>query len=189
VRHTLNGPSFLGELDGSSTARVERLGALLEAGGLPPVVTERIRSVEWSKLVHANPTTALPALTGLYLHEIFSSPELARLYVEMVREGFAVAEASDVQLEDWASLFPVRTVATAPPGEALEVALAHGRRLTDAGMTRITVSMLQSVQTRRRLEVEAIQGWLCRAGARLGVATPLTDLCHRLLSGMDAVYA
>ena len=105
-----------------------------------------------------------------------------------MREGFAVAEAAGVQLEDWASLFPVRTVATAAPQEALEVALAHGRRLAEAGMTQITVSMLQSVQTRRRLEVDAIQGYLCREGARLGVPTPLNDLCRRVLAGMDDTY-
>jgi ketopantoate reductase len=82
----------------------------------------------------------------------------------------------------------VRTVATAAPQEALEVALAHGRRLAEAGMTQITVSMLQSVQTRRRLEVDAIQGFLCREGARLGVPTPLNDLCRRVLVGMDDAY-
>ena len=189
VRHTMNGPSFLGELDGSSSDRVARLAALLELGGLPAVVTDRIRSVEWSKLVHASPTTALPTMTGLYLHEIFTTAELARLYVDLVREGYAVAEAEGVQLEDWGALFPVRTIATAPPAEALELALAHGRRLVEAGMTQITVSMLQSARSKRRLEVEAIQGHLCRAGARLGVPTPGTDLCYRVLSGMDATYS
>ena len=189
VRHTMNGPSFLGELDGTSSARVERLAALLDAGGLTAVVTDRIRSVEWSKLVHAVPTTALPALTGMYLHEIFTVPELARLYVDMVREGWGVAEASGVELEDWGSLFPVRTIATSPPDEALELALAHGRRLVEAGMTEITVSMLQSTRAKRRLEVEAIQGHVCREGARLGVPTPVTDLCYRVLAGMDSTYA
>jgi len=188
VRHTMNGPSFLGELDGSSGDRVDRLAALLERGGLPAVVTDRIRSVEWSKLVHASPTTALPAMTGLYLHEIFTTPELARLYVDLVREGYAVAEAEGVQLEDWGALFPVRTIATATPDEALALALAHGRRLVEAGMTKITVSMLQSARSKRRLEVEAIQGHLCRAGTRHGVPTPGTDLCYRVLSGMDATY-
>ena len=56
-------------------------------------------------------------------------------------------------------------------------------------MTEITVSMLQSVRSRRRLEVEAIQGHRCRRGARLGVPTPGTDLCYRILAGMDATYA
>jgi 2-dehydropantoate 2-reductase len=189
VQHTMNGPSFLGELDGRTSERVERLASLLESGGLPVVVTDRIRSVEWSKLVHASPTTALPALTGLYLHEIFVTPELAQLYVDLVREGFGVAAAAGVELEDWGSLFPVHTVATAEADEALEVVLAHGRRLVEAGMTEITVSMLQSVQSRRRLEVEAIQGHLCREGARFGVPTPTTDLCYRVLAGMDATYA
>ena len=49
----MNGPSFIGELDGRASERVERLASLLESGGLPVVVTDRIRSVEWSKLVHA----------------------------------------------------------------------------------------------------------------------------------------
>lgn len=189
VQNTMNGPSFLGELDGTTSERVERLGALLESGGLPAVVTDRITSVEWSKLAHASPTTALPALTGLNLHEIFVTPQLAALYVDLVREGFGVAAAAGVELDDWGSLFPVRTVATAPEDEALEVVLAHGRRLVDAGMTEITVSMLQSVRSRRRLEVEAIQGHLCREGARHGVPTPGTDLCYRILAGMDATYA
>ena len=189
TRHTMNGPSFLGELDGSKSERVDRLAALLEAGGLPPVVTDRISSVEWSKLVHANPTTALPALTGLYLHEVFTSPELAQIYVEMVREGAAVAAASGVELEDWASLFPVRTVVTAPFMEAVEVALAWGAGLVTAGMTEVTVSMLQSVQTRRRLEVEALQGYVWREGERVGVPTPVTGLCYRILAGMDSTYA
>jgi ketopantoate reductase len=56
-------------------------------------------------------------------------------------------------------------------------------------MTEITVSMLQSVQRRRRLEVEAIQGYLSREGARLDVPTPLNDLSYRILAGMDATYA
>jgi len=189
VRHTMNGPSFIGELDGSSSERVARLAALLEIGGLPVVVTDRIRSVEWSKLVHASPTTALPALTGLHLHQIFTTPELAQLYVDMVREGSGVATAVGVELDDWGSLFPVRTIAAAPADEALALALAHGDRLVAAGMTEITVSMLQSVRTRRRLEVEAIQGYLRREGARLGVPTPITDLCHRVLTGMDATYS
>lgn len=188
VRHTMNGPSFLGELDGTSSARVQRLAALLEAGGLSAVVTDRILSVEWSKLVHAVPTTALPAMTGLYLHEIFTVPELAGLYVDMVREGWGVAEACGVQLEDWGSLFPVQSIATAPPQEALELALAHGRRLVEAGMTEITVSMLQSARAKRRLEVEAIQGHICREGARHDVPTPVTDLCYRVLTGMDSTY-
>ena len=55
-------------------------------------------------------------------------------------------------------------------------------------MTQITVSMLQSVQTRRRLEVDAIQGYLCREGTRLGVPTPVNELCRRVLVGMDDTY-
>ena len=144
------------------------------AGGLPVVVTDRIRSVEWSKLVHASPTTALPALTGLYLHEIFITPELARLYVDLVREGFAVAAAAGVELEDWASLFPVRTVATARarrgargrPGPR-----APARRGGDDA--RSPCRCCRASRSRRRLEVEAIQGYLCREGARLGVPTPV----------------
>ena len=185
VRHTFDRATVVGELPTGSSARVERLAALLAAAGLSGVVSENVIGAEWAKVVHALPSLALPALTRLHLHEVLLSPELAALYVRLVREGAAVAAAAAVELEDASLDFPLRRIAAAPDDEAVELVQAEGRRFVEAGMTRVRVSMLQSVEKGQRLEVEAIHGFVVREGARLGVAVPSTELCYRLLTAID----
>ena len=185
VRHTFDRATVVGELPTGSSARVERLAALLAAADLSGVVSENVIGVEWAKVVHALPSLALPALTRLHLHEVLLSPELAALYVRLVREGAAVAAAAAVELEDEPLDVPLRRIAAPPDDEAVELVQAEGRRFVDAGMTRVRVSMLQSVEKGQRLEVEAIHGFVVREGARLGVAVPSTELCYRLLTAID----
>lgn len=180
--HTLRGPTFLGG------PRAEHLGAVLDGAGLEVVVTDRIRSVEWSKLVHASPSMALSALTRRRFHEVFLAPELAELFRDLVVEGVAIARAVGVEVDDWPHLLPVRTLAGLPRDEAVERIVAHGRRLEAQGMTEIRISMLQSVERERRTEVEAIHGALVRAAERGGVDAPATTFCHRLLAGMDRYF-
>lgn len=178
--HTLRGPTFLGG---------PKLAGLLEGAGLEVIVTDRIRSVEWSKLVHASPSMALSALTRRRFHEVFLAPELAGLFSDLVVEGVAVARASGVEVDDWPQILPVRTLADLPRAEAVARIAAHGRDLEARGMTEIRISMLQSVERERRTEVEAIHGTLARAAARTGVPAPVTTLCYRLLAGMDRYFA
>lgn len=185
VSHTLAGPTFLGEHDGRTTARLARLGALLTAAGLEVEVTDRIASVEWSKLIHASPSMALTALTRRWFHEVFLAPELATLFLDLLLEGVEVARAEGVEVDDWPSLLPLRTLASLPRDEALARIDAHGRRLEAGGATAIRISMLQSVERGRRTEVESLHGVVVRAAARHGIDVPVTDACYRLLAGLD----
>ena len=185
VRHTLPGPTFVGETPNGISPRVERFGKLLEASGLPAEVTDRIASVEWSKLVHASPSMALTALTRRWFHEVFIAPELAELFLDLVLEGVAVAAAEGVAVDDWPSLLPLRTLSELPREEALDRIHAHGRHLEELGSTRIRISMLQSVERGRRTEVEALHGALVRAAGRRGIEVPVTRTCYHMLAGLD----
>lgn len=190
VAHTLVGPTFLGDLSaGGPNPGAAPLAAAVGASGLPTVLTDRIRSVEWSKLVHANPSMAVTALTRLDFHHAFLIPELAEGFLDLVLEGVAVADAAGVEVDDWPHLLPVRTLASLPRSEALDRIAAHGRRLADAGMTHVRISMLQSIESGRRTEVDVIQGHLVREAARLGVDTPATRFAHQMLAGLDRLLS
>lgn len=188
ARHTLPGVTFLGALPSGIDEGVTRLASLFERSGLPVVVSDRIQSVEWSKLVHSIPSMAITALTRRSYHEIFLAPELARVYLDLCREGAAAAASVGADLDDWPHLFPVRTVASADDETALAQVAAHGHRLEQAGMTQIRISMLQSVERERKTEYDAILGPVVRAAQAAGFAVPNTDLCYRLLAGMDRYY-
>lgn len=185
VRHTLEGPTFLGEHDGTISARVEALGDALGAAGLEAVVTGDIRSVEWSKLVHAAPSMSLTALTRRWFHEVLVAPELAELFVDQLFEGVAIARAAGVEVKDWPQLLPLATIASGTRAEARDLVRAHGERLEEAGMTEIRISMLQSIERGRRTEVDATLGVLVRAAAAHDVDAPVLRTCHGLLAGID----
>lgn len=189
VKHTLEGMTYLGELDGTVSERARSLGAAIEAGGLPVVVTDRVLSVEWSKLVHAAATVAIAALPRLPFHRALQDAELARVYVETLREGAAVAAAAGVELGDWPGMFPVATIAAAGVAEAVELVRERGRRMEAAGSVDVRVSMLVDIEQGRPLEHEAIHGFLAREAERVGIDAPLTSAGYDLFAAIDAVRA
>lgn len=186
VRHTLVGATYLGELAGGASARARELAELLERGGLPAVATDRVLSAEWSKLVHAAPTMTLTGLARLPFHAVLLDPGLAVRYVRLLREGAAVAAAAGVALDDWPGMFPVRTLAAAPEEEAVALVRERGRAMAAANSTAVRVSMLSDIERGRRLEVDAVHGFLVAEAERRGVPVPLSRVAHELLCALDA---
>jgi 2-dehydropantoate 2-reductase len=185
VRHSFAGVTFVGELDGRSSCRVDRLAALLGQVGLQTIATERIRSVEWSKLAIAAPAQAVSVLTRRYYHEVLSDPQLAQVVRWLVQETAAVARAQGVELEDWPGLFPAGSVARASGDDADTIVRSVGRALVEAGDVEVKPSMLQSLEQGGVMEIEALQGFIVGEANRLSVAVPAMELCHRLLVGLE----
>ncbi len=189
VHHTFDRSTVVGELPRGTSARIVRLAELLADAGLSGVASDNVLGVEWAKLIHALPSMALPALTRKNLHEILIDPDLARLYVALVREGVAVADAAGVEIDEGPLAFPLRQIAKSHTEEAIALVQEQGRRFVEAGMTEVRVSMLQSIESGRRLEVEAIHGYVVREAARLAVPVPTTESCYRMLAAIDRSFA
>ena len=145
------------------------------------MVTDRVRSAEWSKLVHAAATMTITALPRLPLHAAMTDPATARACAELVREGGAVAQAAGVALEDWPGMLPVATLCAAGLDEATELVLARGREFPPA----IKTSMLRSVETGRRLELGSVHGYLCAEAVASGRRGPRLQLALDLLGAID----
>jgi 2-dehydropantoate 2-reductase len=188
VSHTLAGATYTGELPGGVSPRVQALGAALEAGGLRAVVTDRILSVEWSKLVHAGPSMTMTALPQLPFHQALEDPGMADLYIHLLREGAAVAAAGPdpVELMDLPGMFPVRSYLAASHAEAVAMVQERGLRMEQAGSTNVITSMLRDIQSGRRLELDAVHGFLVQEGDRLGVPVPYNRTCLELLLALDS---
>lgn len=187
VSHTLLGTTYLGELPRGLTARVRALGTALEAGGMPVVLSERVRAVEWSKLAHAGPSMTMTALPRLPFHAALQDRGLAGLYVDLLREGAAVAagDPDAVPLEDLPGMFPVGWLASASRDEAVALVRDLGRRMEQAGSTNVITSMLGDLRSGRRLELDAVQGYIVTEARRLGIEVPLNTVCLQLLRAMD----
>ena len=188
VSHTLPGATYTGELPEGDSPRVQALGAALQDGGLRAVVTPQILSVEWSKLVHAGPSMTMTAVPQLPFHRALQDPGLADLYVHLLREGAAVAAAGadPVEFLDLPGMFPVRSFLAASHAEAATMVRERGLQMEQAGSTNVITSMLRDLQTGRRLELDAVHGFLVAEGDRLGVPVPYNRTCLELLLALDS---
>jgi 2-dehydropantoate 2-reductase len=147
----------------------EPLPELLTREGLESAITDDIVAVEWAKLVQAVAVMSVTAPTGLVLHAALLDPQLAKLFVGLVREGAAVAAASGIEIEDVPGLFPLQSIAAV----GTEIVHAAGRALEARGATNVRVSMLEDIRRGRRLELDDVHGFLIAEGERLGIDVPL----------------
>jgi 2-dehydropantoate 2-reductase len=187
VSHTLPGATYTGELPAGDSPRVKALVAALEAGGLRAIATDEILSVEWSKLVHAGPSMTMTAMPQLPFHRALQDPGLANLYVHLLREGADVAAAGSEPVEflDLPGMFPVRSYLAASHAAAVAMVRERGLQMERSGSTNVITSMLRDLQTGRRLELDAVHGFLVAEGDRLGVPVPYNRTCLELLLALD----
>jgi 2-dehydropantoate 2-reductase len=162
VRVSGLGETVIGsDLDREGSARIART---FSSCGLPTSVTSDIVSAIWTKaIINAciNPTAAILRVPNGVLLE---SAVITHLMEAVCEECERVANASgEVRFSQ--SLFPrVRTVCK--------------------DTSRNTSSMLQDVLARRQTEIMQINGAFCKAGDRLGMATPLNDALVAMITSL-----
>ena len=151
VVHHVEGDRFpIGELDGSSSERVERISrCFVDAGFKAPVLAD-IRSEIWLKLWGNLCFNPISALTHATLQDICRFPPSRELAANMMREGQAVAQALGVSFKI-----------------TLDQRMA-GAEAVGAHKT----SMLQDVEHGRALELDALVGSVIELGRICSVDTP-----------------
>jgi 2-dehydropantoate 2-reductase len=164
VRHTNNGPTYLGEFDRSRSARLLALNELFERGGLHPVLVDDIRSTIWSKFVHNCGINAICAITDLRPGQIREVPELDRFQTAILEETLALARAKGITLED------------ADPISSVKEYCSHKFH---------RVSMAQHLARERRTEIDALNGYVARESQILGLAAPFNTALTQLIKGRE----
>lgn len=162
-------PVAIGPLraDGALHARAADLARAFVAAGIPAEALPAIEPLLWEKALYNCGLNPLGALNALTYGEVVASPELRPQLDAAIDEGFAVAKACGIALPwDEAEDFRAYFHATLVPPTA-----AHRS------------SMRQDLEAGRRTEVDAIGGAIVRAGARVGVATPVNA---RLVAAIHA---
>ncbi len=149
---------IIGELDGSSSPRLDALASVLRAGGLDVTVSARVRDDVWYKLwgnLTLNPICALTgASTGPALDDDLVRDFISRAMLEARAIGERIG---------------------CPIAQSPEDRHAVTRKLGD-----FVPSMLQDARAGRPLELDALTGAVRELGALVGVPTPNVDAIHGL---------
>jgi len=151
VIHHVEGDRFpIGELDGSESARVQRLYDLLVKAGFRSRILDDIRSEIWLKAWGNLSFNPISALTHATLAEICQFRDTRNLAAAMMAESQAIAETLGITFR-----------------HTIEKRIA-GAESVGAHKT----SMLQDVELGRSLEVEALMGAVLELGRLTDTSAP-----------------
>jgi 2-dehydropantoate 2-reductase len=152
ISHTQGGRIVLGEMDGRTRPRTERLRAAFTAAGIPTELVPDIRRALWEKYLAITAQAGMTALTRTPLGVIRAVPETWKLFRLLLEELAAIAAAEKVGL----------------PADTVERILTGVAKLKPD----TTSSMYYDLTHGRRLELEALQGHAVRLGERHGLPAP-----------------
>lgn len=146
--------------DPTPAARLPALAELLGRAGIPTVILGSERQVLWSKLVRLNALSATTSAFDEAIGAIRADPAQRAALIGCIEEGAAVANADGAEIDPGATLAEL-----------------------DGAHASLRSSMQKDIAAGRAPELDAVQGAVLRAAARLGFPCPtvrrLTDRIAR----------
>lgn len=153
----------VGELDGRSTDRIERISTMFAGAGIAAPVMPDIRAEKWYKLWGNLAFNPICALTHANCEEALSRRESRELALTLMEESRAVAESLGIRFR-------------ATPADRLERVRAIGP---------VRPSMLQDTEAGRPLEIDAMLGAVLELSRITGTRVPRLETlyaCVKLLA-------
>jgi 2-dehydropantoate 2-reductase len=185
VLFTRNSNLFVGELDGSDSARARDIAATVDAAGVRTRADPDIVSLEWSKFAAWAAMMALSVTTRELTWKYLIDPGTAQVLVGVVREVGMLAAACQVPLSDRAVL-PVASICRESDQDAIALLAKFGLAMKSAAPLH-RMSTLQDLQAGRPLEVEETLGHAVRKAAEYQLPLPLLSCFYNLVAGLDRI--
>jgi 2-dehydropantoate 2-reductase len=162
IVHT-GGPTSItfGELDGQLTKRAQRLLDCCRQAGFAAELSPAIKTVLWAKLAFICAQAGMTAAVRLPIGEIRTVEPAWAMFQRLVAEVAAVAEADGI---------PV-------PPAAQQRALAMAQGVEPDSFS----SLHDDLVAGRRMELEALHGFVVRRAAEHGVPVPMSEAVYAIL--------
>jgi len=167
VKHAGRGDLVIGSLDSGEQRRedLERVTECFARAGVPCRVSQNIEGDLWTKLIINCAGNAVTALGRSSYGRAAQNEHSRQVMAATANEAIAVARAAGVQL---------------PPGDLV----AAGLKLAQ-DMGQATSSTAQDIQRGKRTEIDALNGFIARHGAELGVPTPVNHTLFALVKLLE----
>lgn len=165
IKHVEGNRFPVGELDGSTSERVEKIAQSFNNAGFKSFVLDNIRSEIWLKAWGNLSFNPISALTQATLVDICQFPLTRELAARMMEEAQVIANQLGITFR-----------------------LTIDKRIAGAeSVGKHKTSMLQDVETGRPLEVEALVGTVVELGRVTNTPTPHIDAVYALVKLLDRV--
>jgi 2-dehydropantoate 2-reductase len=173
IKHGARGDLLIGDLPGRTgsprEADLARVSAWFEAAGVPCPVSPDIEADLWVKLITNVALNAISAVAHVTYANIVRLPESRETVRQLVNECVAVARAGGVAL---------------PAIDFVEMLWAFSEKVGQ-----VYSSTSQDLERGKRTEIDALNGFVVRRGAELGVPTPVNQSLLALVKLREAQFA
>ncbi len=167
VKHAGRGDLVIGSLGSRDQRRedLERVAQCFVRAGVPCCVSQNIEGDLWTKLILNCAGNAVTALGRSNYGRATQNEHSRQIMAATANEAIAVARAAGVQL---------------PPVDLVAAGLKLAQDLGQA-----TSSTAQDIQRGKRTEIDALNGFIARRGAELGVPTPVNHTLFALVKLLE----
>jgi 2-dehydropantoate 2-reductase len=168
ITHTGKGKTILGELNGHRSKRLKTLVHTFKEAGIETQISDDIIKEIWIKAIinsSINPLTAFFRCKNGYLLE---NPLLEKIVERVCTESTLIASSEGI---------PVSAPETIK--KTKEVIRETAQNYS---------SMLQSIQQRKKTEIDSINGTLMRVGTNHNIDTTLNGVLTELLTSSNSSY-
>ena len=168
IKHFARGDLVIGP----QNEQTQAIADLFASAGLGCRISENIHGELWTKLIWNCALNAISGLGQCTYGEIVASEDARNIVECVVNEVLAVARAKGIQ----------------PPGlEDPKVALAGAFKIGEQ-MKATRSSTAQDMARHKNTEIDALNGYVARLGAELGVPTPVNLTLFTLVKLQEANY-
>jgi 2-dehydropantoate 2-reductase len=161
MRHAGRGDLVIGN---APTEPAASIAATFERAGVPCRLSDNIQGEIWRKLVLNCASNAITALTRAGYALAVRNPYTRQIMIQAVQETVDVATAAGVRM-------PISTPELTK--QLLEIFESYG--------TEAVSSTAQDLARGRKTEIDALNGYVARCGAELGVPAPVNQTLHALV--------
>ena len=158
--------TYIGELDGKITDRIQNVCKTFNEAGLLCEVSDNIRGLIWDKLLINVAAGALCGITHLPYGPLYEEEYLKDVAVMAIQEGIDVAKAAGVKLKNEDPEYPWYAASEGLPPT-------------------FKTSIQQSLEFKRPTEIDFINGSVVEYGKKYGIKTPVNQTLVACVKGIE----
>ncbi len=152
---------------------------------LPTRISENIFSDLYSKMIINSCITSLGVLSGLYLGQILKRKAARNIFIAIMREAIAVADAMRLKVEPYGGKVDYYSLLR---GNHFFARFKRHLIISVIGYKyrRLKSSSLQSLERGKPTEIDYFNGYIAKKGGELGVPAPVNKRIVEMIKEIEA---
>jgi len=152
---------------------------------MPTRVSSHIISELYSKMIINSCITSMGVLSGLYLGQILKRRQARSIFIDIIREAIAVADAMGFKIPPYGGKLDYYALIRGT-GKLADIRRHAVIRIMGFKYRRLKSSSLQSLKRGKPTEIDYFNGYIAKKGTEKNVSTPVNRRIVQMVKEIEA---